>query len=550
MTTILLVDTNYTFTADVESRLILNEIPDLQIVALNNVDDVFRIVQNVQPDKVLLNAAVLEMYPDWNLTIPVISYARNTDGLALAAKHNIPCYGVVNTPETLLTAIENNSFVTIQKKQPEPPKKPEPVKKPEPERKTQQTFTQEEEISFDDPLVETAAPKKPEYVKENPITSEKHAVYKEQMVSEHPSFQEAEPKKPVYQPPKQDSGNNAFDLRAQLAQAKEEERRLAKKQQEEQARRARQQINEQLERKKGKAKVITVYSAKGGVGKTTISCEFAVYLALTDHGRGKYKVCIADFNIDFGDVMATLSYDPDRFCMTNWADEIREKLDALPRDAYGNHTKEQLESIQYTDVQMERWLQKNNENGLYALLAPTSNEDSMDISEEELKVMMHNLIYNGGFDFVICDTGNNTRDSSYMALMEADQVFLVVTQNFNTMNCNNSVLSTLYKVKFDMSKINLIVNKVKPKKSVGIGMDEVAEALKNPDTGRPYPCIAKIKDTNDIKQANNNAEPLVYNPSHEFTKSIGQLVSKIVGNDFVLEQPKKKSFLARLFGSK
>lgn len=550
MTTILLVDTNYTFTADVESRLILNEIPDLQIVALNNVEDVFRIVQNVQPDKVLLNAAVLEMYPDWNLTIPVISYARNMDSLALAAKHNIACYGVVNTPEALLTAIENNSFVTIQKKQPEPPKKPEPVKKTEPERKTQQTFTQEEEISFDDHLVETEAQKKPEYLKENPIISEKHAVYKEQMVSERPSFQEAEPKKPVYQPPKQETGNNAFDLRAQLAQAKEEERRLAKKQQEEQARRDRQQISEQLERKKGKAKVITVYSAKGGVGKTTISCELAVYLALTDHGRGKYKVCIADFNIDFGDVMATLSYDPDRFCMTNWADEIREKLDALPRDAYGNHTKEQLESIQYTDVQMERWLQKNNENGLYALLAPTSNEDFMDISEEELKVMMHNLIYNGGFDFVICDTGNNTRDSSYMALMEADQVFLVVTQNFNTMNCNNSVLSTLYKVKFDMSKINLIVNKVKPKKSVGIGMDEVAEALKNPDTGRPYPCVAKIKDTNDIKQANNNAEPLVYNPSHEFTKSIGQLVSKIVGDDFVLEQPKKKSFLARLFGSK
>ena len=548
MTTILLVDTNYTFTADVESRLILNEIPDLQIVALNNVDDVFRIVQNVQPDKVLLNAAVLEMYPDWNLTIPVISYARNTESLALAAKYNIPCYGVVNTPETLLTAIENNSFVTIQKEQPKPQKAPETVKKPEPVKKMKQTFPQEEEFSFDDDPPETV--KGPEYRRETQIVPEKQTIYMEQKVAERPSFQKAEPEKPAYQPPKQEANSNAFDLRAQLAQAKEEERRLAKKQQVEQARRDLQQISEQLERKKGKAKVITVYSAKGGVGKTTISCELAVYLALTDHGRGKYKVCIADFNIDFGDVMATLSYDPDRFCMTNWADEIREKLDALPRDAYGNHTKEQLESIQYTDVQMERWLQKNNENGLYALLAPTSNEDSMDISEEELKVMMHNLIYNGGFDFVICDTGNNTRDSSYMALMEADQVFLVVTQNFNTMNCNNSVLSTLHKVKFDMSKINLIVNKVKPKKSVGISMDEVAEALKNPDTGRPYPCIAKIKDTNDIKQANNNAEPLVYNPSHEFTKSIGQLVSKIVGNDFVLEQPKKKGFFARLFGNK
>ncbi|MFR3808697.1 MAG: hypothetical protein ACLTX3_07035 [Lachnospiraceae bacterium] len=77
-------------------------------------------------------------------------------------------------------------------------------------------------------------------------------------------------------------------------------------------------------------------------------------------------------------------------------------------------------------------------------------------------------------------------------------------------------------------------------------MDEVAEALKNPDTGRPYPCVAKIKDTNDIKQANNNAEPLVYNPSHEFTKSIGQLVSKIVGDDFVLEQPEKEKLLSKI----
>ena len=39
-----------------------------------------------------------------------------------------------------------------------------------------------------------------------------------------------------------------------------------------------------------------------GVGKTTLSCELATYLALTSNGRNRYKVCIADFNIDFGDV--------------------------------------------------------------------------------------------------------------------------------------------------------------------------------------------------------------------------------------------------------
>ena len=85
--------------------------------------------------------------------------------------------------------------------------------------------------------------------------------------------------------------------------------------------------------------------------------------------------------------------------------------------------------------------------------------------------MLNNIVENGGFDFVICDTGNNTRDSSYMTLLKADQVFLVLTQNFNTANCNNSLLKMLDALHFDMNKIGLIINKVQSKKSVGFGTD-------------------------------------------------------------------------------
>lgn len=51
------------------------------------------------------------------------------------------------------------------------------------------------------------------------------------------------------------------------------------------------------------------------IGKTTLSCELATYLALTSNGRNRYKVCIADFNIDFGDVKNTLNFDPNKACM-------------------------------------------------------------------------------------------------------------------------------------------------------------------------------------------------------------------------------------------
>lgn len=588
MSKILLIDQTYTFTADVESRMILNDIMDIDLMTLNNVEDVFKVIENNHPDKVIINASILEFYPDWNLSVPVISYARNMEDLSLSAMKKIPCYGVVNSAEELLMAIQNDSIIQIKETSvTQEPVRQEPLKQ---ERERIQTKKEEgKSPTLSQPLIDPDDWESdfeiPETVHsgntiQKNIPSEQSGnkrmehyastVYEESNPEEDSTKIEYKPKpnhsvqdstvrvSPIREYPSRESvtavsrnnqksidESDEYDFRAKLVKAREEERQQKMKEAEQKA--AKNAVSRDMGEQSQKAKVITVYSAKGGVGKTTLACELAVYLALTDHGRGKYKVCIADFNIDFGDVMATLMYDPQKFCMTMWADEIRERLSKLPVNKNGKHSKEQLNSIQYSSTEIMHWLQKNEENGLYALLAPTSNEDSMDISGEELDIMMQNLINNGGFDFVICDTGNNTRDSSYMPLLKSDEVFLVVTQNFNTVNCNHSVLNMLHKVHFDMNKVSLVINKVKPKKSVGIGTEEVEDALINPLTDKPYPCIAKIKDSNDIKQANNSGEPLVYNPSHEFTKSIGKIASKIIGNHFVLEQPKKKGFFAKMF---
>ena len=142
------------------------------------------------------------------------------------------------------------------------------------------------------------------------------------------------------------------------------------------------------------------------MGKTTIASELAVYLSLVNLGRRKLRVCIVDYNIDFGDVRATLNMDSRGMNLTAWASEIKELMERGYRP----------NEIHYSKEEIEGWLRKDERSGLYVLPAPISNEDSMDISSEALDIILRNLVDNGGFDVIVCDTGNNTRDSTVTAL--------------------------------------------------------------------------------------------------------------------------------------
>lgn len=113
MKKILLIDTNFGFTADVESRMLLEDSDTFEIIIRNQADRVEDAIEAEKPDELLINANLLSSHPTWNFGIPVKTYAKDVEGVDQSHKKNIPCYGVIQMAGDLLSAIESNAVVSV-----------------------------------------------------------------------------------------------------------------------------------------------------------------------------------------------------------------------------------------------------------------------------------------------------------------------------------------------------------------------------------------------------------------------------------------------------
>ena len=286
------------------------------------------------------------------------------------------------------------------------------------------------------------------------------------------------------------------------------------------------------ERKEAVSLVVT--STKGGVGKTTVATQLACCLSLTSHGRGRFKACIVDFDTGFGDVCTALDYNLKGPSITDWIDDIRQKMK-------GGKKKD---DIIYSEGEIYEFLQKKEDTGLFALLAPRAHTDSLDITAEELEIIMESLKGHAGMDFIIYDTGNDLKDPTLLALDQAEYVLLVATQDISCAHCLDMFLRTLDSIHFNTSKIVLVINNIMSTKATGISVAELQETFR-------FPCWAKIKHDPAIIRSNNFGKPVVFSAAHDVTKQMRSIIQRLNDQEESLqtEEP-KKSVWKRLFSGK
>lgn len=192
-----------------------------------------------------------------------------------------------------------------------------------------------------------------------------------------------------------------------------------------------------------RGQIISFFSTKGGVGKTSLATNLAVELARS----GKYRVLLIDLNLQFGDVCVFLNLAPKR----SIADLA------------------QSGSLQYSEIQS---FLLTHSTGIQVLAAPTRPEYADLVSAEQVEQILQEV--KPHFDFIICDTVNRFDEISLLSLDLAEKIFLIVGMDVPALKNTKLSLETMEGLHY-LDKVSAVLNR--SGKELGLELKDVEKAL-------------------------------------------------------------------------
>jgi pilus assembly protein CpaE len=234
-------------------------------------------------------------------------------------------------------------------------------------------------------------------------------------------------------------------------------------------------------------KVVTVFSAKGGVGKTTFSTNLGAYLAHTGS-----KVLLLDLDLAFGDVGISLQLLPQRSVM-----------DLV---AMGGHLDEQaLQSVVTV-----------HDSGLETICAPAEPSDADRIPGTTVAELIR--VAKRHYDFVIVDTPPAFTSHVLAAFDASDQLVLIATLDIPAVKNLRLTLDTLDLLGSPREARVVVLNRSDAK--VGLRSDDVVIAIKQD-------IAVMVPNSTNVPASVNRGVPIVLDePKHPVSVALRELADK------------------------
>ncbi|NLI93722.1 MAG: MinD/ParA family protein [Peptococcaceae bacterium] len=195
--------------------------------------------------------------------------------------------------------------------------------------------------------------------------------------------------------------------------------------------------------KDNSGKIISIFSTKGGVGKTTTAVNLAVELRKSH----AFQVLLMDLNLQFGDIASFLNL--------------------VPKKTISDLV--QINTIKEEDI---RFHILTHSSGADVLAASTRPEYAEMVSPEHIEQILQEM--KPHYDFIICDNSTRFDDISLASLEIADEIWMVVGMDIPAIKNTKLALEILYSLDYT-PKIKLILNKYD--RRIGIGIKEIESSL-------------------------------------------------------------------------
>jgi pilus assembly protein CpaE len=253
-----------------------------------------------------------------------------------------------------------------------------------------------------------------------------------------------------------------------------------------------------------KGRIVTVFSPKGGTGKTVTTVNLAASLA-KQHGK---RALLLDLDLQFGDAAIMLGLEPEKTI---------HDLVVAP----GELDSEKLAG--YTT---------RHACGLEILPAPLRPEDAELVTEAKLARLLE--VARESFDLIVVDTSPFFHGPMLATLDRTDELLLLCALDVPTLKNVRLSLQTLDLLSFPPERIRLVLRRTSAK--VGMNPKEVEGALERK-------VAFEVPSDGAVALAVNRGNPMVLaDPKAEFSRAIASMAKSLLPSAAPKQQQRKRSF--------